>query len=1288
MSQELNPSSKGNILVVDDTPDNLDLLTAILTDQGYKVRVALSGKLALRLVQIAPPDLILLDIMMPEMDGYKVCKELKASSRTQDIPVIFISALHEVFDKVKAFASGGIDYISKPFQVEEVLARIENQLLIRQLSQQLTEENARMQQEISVRQQAEAALLNSANTLRNQNVVLMQLARNQALHQGDLKAAIKEMTEQTADNMAVERVSIWLYDGIGTKLKCHDLFERSLNRHSEGVELLAVEYPVYFQALTLEQLIAADDAHTDPRTHEFSESYLTPLGITSMLDAPIRLRGQTVGVLCHEQVGTSRHWTPEDQNFARSIADLVSLALEAQERKRAEAALRESEAKFASVFRSSPMALAVTNLADGRFIEVNDCFLNLYGYERTEVIGYTSTELNIWVNLEDRARFLQLLQKMGVVHNQEVAIRTKSGEVRTGLLSGELLAINEQVCLLAIVNDISDRKRAEAEIVHSKDLLESIFNESTDAIFLVNAKTNAIADCNQRAVELFEAESKEELLNIQGHTLQKETFTAKQLRSIFDQLDRYSVWSRELEYVTNKGKPFWGNLAVKRIHVAGQEMNLVRVTDITERKQVEEVLLQKAKEERAIAQVLPRMRQTLDIETIFQATTQELRIAIKCDRVGIYRFNPDWSGEFVSESVASGWISLVQEQKNNPNLTENALEDERCVVKAFLGSESNSVPDTYLQETQGGGYSRGETYRCVEDIYKADFDSCYLNLLEQFQARAYILVPIFSTSKLWGLLATYQNSAPRQWETAEINIVVQIGVQLGVALQQAELLAQTQRQSAQLQEAKEAAEVANRAKSQFLASMSHELRTPLNAILGFTQVMRRDVGLSSEQQEYLDIIMRSGEHLLELINDVLEMSKIEAGKITLNESSFDLYRLLNNLEEMFRLKAQSKRLQLFFERTPDVPQYVQTDEGKLRQVLINLLGNALKFTAAGSVTLQVSLVKDNGHRPASGFPQGMTNDKQQITKLLFEISDTGPGIAPEEVNSLFEAFTQTATGRKSMEGTGLGLPISRQFVQLMGGDITLDSTPGRGATFKFDILLQLAQGTSLETSEPIGRVIGLAPNQNQKEFRILVVEDDWASRQLLIKLLTSVGFQVREASNGEEAVTLWESWQPHLIWMDIQMPVMDGYEATRVIKQMPKGQDTMIIALTASAFEEQRAAILGAGCNDFVRKPFQENTLFEKMTRHLGVRYLYQVEDRSSSRQSSTQPSPLTKEALCVMPTEWLHQLYQAALAMDDQLVVELIDRIPQTHTDLVNTLMNLVDDFRLDIIIDCIDAG
>jgi signal transduction histidine kinase/DNA-binding response OmpR family regulator len=336
---------KEDILIVDDTPDNLRLLSTVLQSRGYRVRKAINGPLALKGIEIAPPDLILLDVNMPQMNGYEVCEKLKADPQTSEIPVIFLSALDDVSDKVKAFAVGAVDYITKPFQGEEVLARVKNQLTLRVLSKQLSEQNALLQQEIRDRQQAEKALIESASRLRNQNIVLMELARNQVLNEGDLKAALKEITEATAHNIAIERVSVWLYDETGTKIQCLDLFERSLNQHGEGLELTAIDYPTYFQALSQEQLIAADDAHTDPRTREFSSSYLTPLGITSMLDAPISLGGQTVGVLCNEQVGTSRPWTPEDQNFARSIADLVSLALEAQKRKRVEEALRKSEAR-------------------------------------------------------------------------------------------------------------------------------------------------------------------------------------------------------------------------------------------------------------------------------------------------------------------------------------------------------------------------------------------------------------------------------------------------------------------------------------------------------------------------------------------------------------------------------------------------------------------------------------------------------------------------------------------------------------------------------------------------------------------------------------------------------------------------------------------------------------------------------------------------------------------------------------------------------------------------------
>lgn len=341
MNSTQKPLYLADILVVDDTPDNLRLLSTMLNKQGYKVRKVMNGSLALRVAFQAPPDLILLDIDMPQMNGYEVCKQLKANPEISEIPVIFLSALDDVSDKVKAFAVGGVDYITKPFQVSEVLARVENQLRMRTLSQQLFQQNAHLQQEIKERQQAEAALIESAIKLRKQNRLLMEIARNPALNQGNLKVALREITEATAHNLEVERVSVWLFDSTTTSLQCLDLFELDLNQHSTGIELPISKYPVYFNALLENQALVVEDTLTDSRTQELAEAYLLPLNISSTIDEPIRLGGQTVGVLCIEQVGEPHRWTPEDQNFARSITDLVSLALEARERQRAEARERE-----------------------------------------------------------------------------------------------------------------------------------------------------------------------------------------------------------------------------------------------------------------------------------------------------------------------------------------------------------------------------------------------------------------------------------------------------------------------------------------------------------------------------------------------------------------------------------------------------------------------------------------------------------------------------------------------------------------------------------------------------------------------------------------------------------------------------------------------------------------------------------------------------------------------------------------------------------------------------------
>ncbi len=450
------------------------------------------------------------------------------------------------------------------------------------------------------------------------------------------------------------------------------------------------------------------------------------------------------------------------------------------------------------------------------------------------------------------------------------------------------------------------------------------------------------------------------------------------------------------------------------------------------------------------------------------------------------------------------------------------------------------------------------------------------------------------------------------------------------------------------------AEEASRAKSLFLANMSHELRTPLHAILGFSQLLEKSNGVTDEQRHSLDIITRSGKHLLNLINNILDISKIESGGVALDPQTADLILLLDEIQSLMSVRAKEKNLFFRVEHSSDFPRLVTVDVGKLRQILLNFVGNAIKFTMSGGVILRGSLAS--------------AEDSQKPVRVILEVEDTGPGISQDDQDRIFDFFVQIGQQSTSEAGTGLGLPISRKNAELMGGHVGVRPT-GNGSIFYVEIPVTLAS----EVPEPREQISATVVRiEDGRSHRLMIVEDQPENRLLLKKILQYVGLEVREAGNGEEALSQFMEFTPELIFMDVQMPVMDGIEATRRIRDLAAGKNVRIIGLTAHAMDREKQEILGAGFDEVIEKPFRHEDIFESLTRNLNIHFIYTSRDREKGEEQD-QKFEIEQHELDNLPLSLSKRLLQAAELLDRDLCLDLISEIKRVNPGLGDRLTLMV---------------
>ena len=939
--------------------------------------------------------------------------------------------------------------------------------------------------DISAQKRAEEQRAESAALLRRVQAGLLELATNTDLYRGDLAQAFRVITEVAANTLRVARASIWFFTEARTAIRCADLFEQSADTHSSGIELPATDYPRYFAELATEDVIVANRAQTDPKTAEFAVNYLIPLGITSMLDVPIRTEGKMVGVICHEHIGPARVWTAEEQQFATSVAGTVALVLEAADRRKAEELLRENEEKYRNLFEASQDAIMLLFPPEWKFTACNPATVALFGARDTAhftSLGPWNVSPEVQPDGEPSAskapRMIMRAMESGSNFFEWTHRKLDGADFAATVLLTRI-TLKGQTGLQATVRDISEQKRAENDLRKSEARIRMIINSALDAVITIDAWGRVI-DWNPRAESIFGWTAGEIIGMNLADTIIPPAYREAHLRGLhsFSTNSSGQILNRRIEItgLRRDGSEFPIELAITALRTDEQVTFTAFVSDISARKQAIEALR--------------------SLSTFQKAMLDNAGHAIISTRPdGIIQvFNP------AAESLL-GYPAEDMIGKQTPAVFHDMEEvaTRARLFSAELGTHLEPGFDVFVEK------SRRNLPNEHEWIY-----------IRKDGTRLTVLLNITALRNQEGEITAFLGIAS---DITAIKAVEQ------------ELIA-----------ARDAAESASVAKSQFLANMSHEIRTPMNGVLGLATLLLQ-TSLTPKQQRLTETIVRSGTSLLDIINDILDFSKIEAGKLELEQTEFHLRMLLDDVLELFATPAHQKHLELIGEVADTVPAFVKGDPARLRQILINLIGNAIKFTTKGDVLLRVVSIAEG----------------EDASVLCFSVKDSGIGIKPESLRTIFQPFAQAdgSTTRK-YGGTGLGLAIAKHLVSFMGGEIWAESEPGTGSTFYFTVQFGHSQ---------LGRTGALFSKQTLPNQRILVVDDNATLRRSLDHQLRGWGLTPSIAESGTDILQLLakspdEAAAYDAILIDYDMPGLDGLETLRRIGQLSRLDHTRLILMT------------------------------------------------------------------------------------------------------------------------------